>query len=553
MSSHVENEVDDELGQHDTGEKYRKLLNDEILDARKRYGDAPTNVLEDSQIGVSVWTASEKNVFFSALARLGRHDCSGIASAVGTKSELEVRGYLLLLEEGLAEVRFREPKSLLRFRAIPAAIELSEACCEELEKLGDVLSQEQRALEEKNEENRHGSFWLLDPGAAQELESCYKQESQSNPEEPITQNEQADDVTESDGPQATKPLSDNRAASDALDALPAARLLKPRAWLELSARVFMNSGDQRSSTNWQAIAEPGKEPSIYHTAFSDFHRLAVSIMQRLVQATLFQAMSRLRAASGTSKRPITRAVERGDVLAALAILGMKADAKDFWTTAPCRCGLTVYQDPPRAGSTSEGDSPLEYAEVERLLSRTDSRDDSAMDENGGLAESAHENGEPSDALSDHAEDIEEDESDIEADVLDREASRAEELRLWDILGQDPPTGAESASTGGRPPTVEGQIRTAEGDLLMHAEDTATSNVEASERGHSSPGNENEEPRSATRNSRLKDLSYEQRALAIPGSPLGSTVDTPEKWHSAQPSPQYMLPDRPRHGISEASP
>ncbi|KAJ9661480.1 hypothetical protein H2201_006511 [Coniosporium apollinis] len=535
MSSHVENEVDDELGQHDTGEsdvseyltppsrpsspasslqseppqssslkrksgcsgrssakrvkvssdeEYRKLLNDEILDARKRYGDAPTNVLEDSQIGVSVWTASEKNVFFSALARLGRHDCSGIASAVGTKSELEVRGYLLLLEEGLAEVRFREPKSLLRFRAIPAAIELSEACCEELEKLGDVLSQEQRALEEKNEENRHGSFWLLDPGAAQELESCYKQESQSNPEEPITQNEQADDVTESDGPQATKPLSDNRAASDALDALPAARLLKPRAWLELSARVFMNSGDQRSSTNWQAIAEPGKEPSIYHTAFSDFHRLA---------------------------------------------------------------------DPPRAGSTSEGDSPLEYAEVERLLSRTDSRDDSAMDENGGLAESAHENGEPSDALSDHAEDIEEDESDIEADVLDREASRAEELRLWDILGQDPPTGAESASTGGRPPTVEGQIRTAEGDLLMHAEDTATSNVEASERGHSSPGNENEEPRSATRNSRLKDLSYEQRALAIPGSPLGSTVDTPEKWHSAQPSPQYMLPDRPRHGISEASP
>ncbi|EON69789.1 hypothetical protein W97_09052 [Coniosporium apollinis CBS 100218] len=598
MSSQVEDEVDDEMRQQDTGEsdvseyltpplrpsspasdfqseapqtsslkrksgrsgrpgakrlkiasdeEYRKLLNENILDARKRFDGASPNGLNDSQISASVWTASEKNIFFSALTRLGRHACSGIASAIGTKSELEVRSYLLLLDEGLAEVSLRNPKSLLRFRNIPAAVELSEVCCEELEEPGDVLSQEQRALEEKYEVHKHGSSWLLDSNAARELESYCKQESLYNTEIPDTQNQRADDTIEPDASETSKFPTDKKAAGNALDALPAARLLKPRTWLELSTRVFMNSGDQSSSINWQTIVEPSEEPSIYHTAFSDFHRLTVSITQRIVQATLFQAMTRLRAASGPSKRPRTRAVERGDVLTALAILGMKTDAKHFWATAPRRCGLSVFHKPPGANSTNDDGPPLDYAELERLLSRRDSRDELGMEEGGELVESALENGEPPDAPSDHAEEIEEDESDLEADALDQEANRAEELRLWDMLGQDPPTAAE------RPHAAEGQASTGKRDMPMDAGKTATSNHEASEDLQSSPRNEDEESRSAVRNNRINDMLLEQQAFAMPGSPLSDGMDSPAIWHSAQPSPQYNLPDRPRHGINRASP
>lgn len=604
MSSQVEDEVDDEIRQQDTGEsdvseylsppsrpsspvsnfqseapqtsslkrksgrsgrpgakrlktasdeEYRKLLNEDILDARKRFDGASPNGLKDSQISVSVWTASEKNIFFSALTRLGRHACSGIASAIGTKSELEVRSYLLLLDEGLAEVSLRNPKSLLRFRNIPAAVELSEACCEELGRLGDFLLQEQRALEEKFEVHKHDSFWLLDSDTARELESYHKQESLSNTETPDTQDQQADDTTKPDAPETLEFPIEKKAASNALDAFPTARLLKPRTWLELSTRVFMDSGDQSSSTSWRTIAEPSEEPSIYHTAFSDFHRLTVSITQRIVQATLFQAMSRLRAASETSKRPRTRAVERGDVLTALAILGMKTDAKHFWATAPRRYGLSVFHKPPGANPTNDDGPPLDYAEVERLLSRKDSRDESGMDEGGGLVESALDDGEPPDAPSDHTEEIEEDESDLEADALDQEASRTEELRLWDMLGQTPPSGAESVSTAERPHAAEGQASTGKRDMPTDAGKTATSTHEASEVLQPSPRSEDEESRSAVRNNRINDMLLEQQAFAMPRSPLSDGMDSPAIWHSAQPSPQYNLPDRPRHDIKRALP
>ncbi|KAF4305860.1 Homeodomain-like protein [Botryosphaeria dothidea] len=63
-------------------------------------------------------------------------------------------------------------------------------------------------------------------------------------------------------------------AQDALDAVPAARLLRLSKWLELSGSVFANAGGAREAENWRSIAEPGEQISIFHSAFSDLHRLA---------------------------------------------------------------------------------------------------------------------------------------------------------------------------------------------------------------------------------------------------------------------------------------
>ncbi|KXL47615.1 MAG: hypothetical protein FE78DRAFT_125659, partial [Acidomyces sp. 'richmondensis'] len=66
-----------------------------------------------------------------------------------------------------------------------------------------------------------------------------------------------------------------------------------------------------------------QDAPIYRTAFDEFHSLAVSLTRRLIQATLFQTMTRLR--SGDTARTDWKPqpeVTRVDVTTALDILGI---------------------------------------------------------------------------------------------------------------------------------------------------------------------------------------------------------------------------------------
>ena len=97
--------------------------------------DPADEALEDSHIGLTLWTAEEKDTLFRALALKGRSDVAAIAIVVGSKTEVEVSAYLNLLEHSLKEIYQKgDPQGWLLYpQDMPSAYEVSEQCCEALE------------------------------------------------------------------------------------------------------------------------------------------------------------------------------------------------------------------------------------------------------------------------------------------------------------------------------------------------------------------------------------------------------------------------------------
>jgi len=303
--------------------EYRELLNYEIQDAASRVADSDR--LKESQIGSSIWTATEKGLLFTALESLGKDDLRGIAEQFGTKSQHQVQEYVNLLRE---EVMKRKDNyyQLLAPTDYPAAVEISDECCDILERAGDCLAAHQELAEEKVEKAKWGDTWLINEDVALQIEKKRKQE---------VGEEEMEEV------------------------LPAANLLDVSTWIELSDRIFMNAGSPREEDNWQAIAEPGEVLAVRATAFEDFHSLAYNITKRLVSTALFCSMSRLRARGYKKARHAE--VNTDDVEAAVNILRLKPDSHEFWIGVPKRCSLQVVDD--------ESDEPVEmtYKEVEKAL------------------------------------------------------------------------------------------------------------------------------------------------------------------------------------------
>ncbi|KAJ9131576.1 RNA polymerase I-specific transcription initiation factor rrn5 [Pleurostoma richardsiae] len=313
---------------------YLDLLNEDIEDAASGYvphADVdplePSSALPASQIGMTFWTSAEKELFFSALGRLGRDDAAGIARRIRTKDELEVRQYLALLHDATAARRRHGELDPLELADFPAAVELSQECCEALEDAADALADRQERYEERVEAARWGAdLWLVTQ------DNCRGVEEEAR-------------ALAGDEPQA-EPAS----------------LFKVENWLRLSERVFMNSPAEEG--NWWSVAD-GECPALRATALDDFYSLAVSITRRIVAATLYVAMSRVR-----SKRvedpQLKGFVMLRDVAAAAASLGMTADKRSYWVGCPRRLGLEVYEDPPR-GTRDDGREPMAYENVETAL------------------------------------------------------------------------------------------------------------------------------------------------------------------------------------------
>ena len=453
------------FAKHAYNDAYRRLLNSTIESATSADVFEELETLDGdgrrftaSQIGVSIWTVREKLVLFDKLKTLGNDEIVGLADAIGTKSSSEVRDYLLILHKALQAERHAQ--RLVQPTDIPAALEITSTCETVLEAAADALATYQLRHEDRVERKRHGKFWLLNQNNSRDFESgraLGEDESDSHRSE--TENTMATDT----------------------DELPP--LLKLGSWLELSDRVFMNCID--------CDLQPDEPPSIYRTAFEDFHHLAVSTTTRLIHAAMFQATSRLRA------QPRSRAVRGAevrqcDVAAAIDTLGLQHSTREFWVLAARRNELTVMDVRAKgAGKFERGRKwemqelqresslAMPYDEVEarlrqtsRSLSPSDDGDDTS--ESHGPVETREENSGPVENLASEPQtspkedksstrllptltyseadleklpDISNDDSDDAEyeqylEEFDQRQSKAEELHLWKLLGEELPDAAK---------------------------------------------------------------------------------------------------------------
>ncbi|ETS83746.1 hypothetical protein PFICI_05622 [Pestalotiopsis fici W106-1] len=317
---------------------YLSLLNQDIADAALSLiadDAAAADLLEPpTQVGAVRWSPVEKEAFFSALGRLGRDDLPGIAARVGSKGPLEVRQFLLLLEDRARQRRDARSRRrrTLRLAEVPAAAELSHECTAALEEAADDLSLRQDNHEASTEEKRWGDRWLITPDAAE------------------------------DAP-------DGGGGSIKDEDMPFLDFFKAKTWLRLSDRLFMNSAIP--DYNWRYVSE--EPPAIRATALADFHSLAVSITRRLVASTLFMAGMRLKAQRQyfPHARPL---VKERDVKAAVDSLNLKTNSHDFWAGAARRLRIDVVNDQADSApeeepgdEESDGDYVMSYHDVETAL------------------------------------------------------------------------------------------------------------------------------------------------------------------------------------------
>jgi len=341
---------------------YRQLFNSFIEEVRDRYEIFELDPLPPSQIGLSRWTSEEKDTFFTALALLGRHNAAGIAAAVGSKSEAEVQDYELLLRQGMLEAHLEHPKDqLLAPTKFLAASQVGRHCQRILDDAAESLARKQWQYEAREEEQKHGDYWRLDQELAKQIEQefAYK-------EHRTKRTKYARDAS-SNSRLGDDDTIESTSTSPPLEKVPAAELFRIERWLDISHTIFMSQILPQTEMEQKAFIDGGEDPGIMHTAFADFYTLTVALTRRLVQVSLFKAMSRLR----SSKDPkvygkIEPAVLPGDVRAALQTLGMPATSEIFWATTARRNRLDVINVP----VLPKKDRKL-YSYVKQLMEGTD--------------------------------------------------------------------------------------------------------------------------------------------------------------------------------------
>ncbi|KAK6437695.1 hypothetical protein LTR95_006110 [Oleoguttula sp. CCFEE 5521] len=446
---------------------YRTVLNAHICEVND--GEQDFDPLPSSRIGASFWSSSEKAVFFHHLSLLGTGESRQLADAIATKSEPEARAYILLLEAGVHEIEtISKPKDLFSQSEIPAAAEVGVDLGRILDDSATDLSERVFDVEMRAARKLYDAWWCIDETTAIQIESLIKTASSDGSGSTSMGDEPDESPEKSDMSQSSS------ANEQATPPVPAAALLKPMAFLNLSQTLFMNSGDPTDS-NWQSLANADSSttgPAILRTAFDDLHNLVVSVTRRLIQTIIFQATSRLRARADGRTAPN---VQGRDVHAALAILGMPTNARKYWATAARRCKVDVYTDSTKyrdgRPSTKTGVN-ISWGEAEKALglvkpgfeddvqddvrfedadnvdsdaftdiSVSEHADDLAADSEGDSVGVKRETRSPRPraikrkrALSPRSYDRAEDEY---LESCDRETSLTEERRLREALGLDP--------------------------------------------------------------------------------------------------------------------
>lgn len=367
-------------------QEYLDILNKDIEDASLGVSLDGEELLDPSKVGLTLWSPIEKRQLYEALARDGEPHIEKIASKLGTKSVLEVRHYIQFVRSLAKSRRGTKDRCLLQFSEMPAAVEMSQECCQAQEEAADAVSVRQEKHEQFRESTKWGNYWDITPKIAAALHK--------------------------------------RTEESSLPDYPFARLFNLPQWLELSRRVFMNSSVPDGNwTNFES--EP---PSIWATSLEDFHSLTLSITKRLVQASLFMAMSRIRTQS-TFNPNIKQRVRRRDVRAAIASLSLPRDASTFWASCPRRLRLDVV-DPLDTDIDNSQTEPLSYNDVEAALSTSQRNSDfeSAIKTQRANSESAEDPALDSDSGSDISEML-----DTNADGEDNDANPNVEADVAEAL------------------------------------------------------------------------------------------------------------------------
>lgn len=432
---------------------YLTVLNEDIEHAAAQYVPLGRETkdermsLPSSQIGMVIWTSMEKERFFEALGRLGRDDTPGIARRVGTKGEMEVKQYLKLLQDALAQRLRQNELDPLELADFPAAVELSHGCCEALDEAADSLALRQDNFEQTTEQHKHGADWLV-----------------------------------------TQEKCEDSAQDEAVDHTPSS-VLNILRWLEMSERLYMNGTSEER--NWQSV--DGDYPSIRRATLDDFYSVALTLTRRLVAATIFMASSRIRVESGYNTDVLSE-VRRKDVRAAALSLGLRTEKRQVLAGSARRLGLHVYDLPPRPSEEEDRETMMPYDTVEHALGmgrrrtmssirRQVQRIELSSDEEGvshrapAYSKVETDSGDsddsrPSDGEYDESEDEDEDvkaeadeimlysavdqpqtkrdretlfrrikaerEQESYADAVDAQETYQEERQMWEMLGRQPP-------------------------------------------------------------------------------------------------------------------
>ncbi|OHE98779.1 hypothetical protein CORC01_05868 [Colletotrichum orchidophilum] len=371
---------------------YLDLLNKDIQDIVHQTTVGGDEAMPPSQIGLTTWTSYEKTLFFEALSRLGKDDIRGISARIHTKSEIEVRQYIVLLQ---AAVEGRDKEQDGRNKRIhlvdyPAALEISPLCCHALDEAADALSFRQERHEELVEQKKWGECWNINLEHAKRIEGDHGLEK--NP----------------------------TFARD--HGLAFTEILRVKSFLRLPERIFMNASN--AENNWQYVSE--EPPTIRATALQDFHSLLVSVTKKIVLTTLFIAQSRIRGKKQVE--PSTRnLVRRKDVEAAVASLGMKQNSNEFWTTCARRLRLDVWDDEAEEVGDDEYDKPMSYDRVESVLrSGTDTPESLSTGDKPPTPQIKFEDSEISDSADDEGSISERSSNEASAVLKDAEREVAEE-------------------------------------------------------------------------------------------------------------------------------
>jgi hypothetical protein len=404
-----------------------------------------STVKEDEEIhnvhqhGAVIWTATEKEILYKVLDRKGKNGIKEIAAAIGTKSELEVMDHLRLLHRGLESQHLieRHVKTII-MGDIPAAAEISEKCCAELDEYARGLRAKDELAAILAARMRFGDNWNVTSTQAKQLLAA-----------------------EMDVPMRG-------------DMHLPANLFNIPTWIDLEQRFFMNFGGSQEEDNWVNIAQAKHEyPSISGDALMDFYALTVSITRRLIQSIQFVAMSRIRS-QRLYGRERANAVRRKDVKAAVNILNMKPKRTNFLLNLARRNELVVKDEHKRKGWKAP---TIDYDEAEKILNgetdyfqrvrdatsaiaadhdkaeealKEDGVDTDVSDEEDSHRPSRMASRQPTELsspnVSSDEDEISLDSEEEHADTLDREHSHREELALWHILEKPAPPRFETPIT-----------------------------------------------------------------------------------------------------------
>lgn len=489
---------------HETNyrDEYRELFNDHVTQTVAQTQPSTSDeamVHSRRQLGASLWSHTEKAALFTALDRVGRHDLPGIAAAVATKTQPEVRAFLTLL---------RDPRHVkLTLRHVPAAADIDGVCAATLEDAADALAWYQETLEAAQEQKRHGEYWLITPEAAAKIEGAVRAQDDvptaQDAGRPGPQAPSPDPPPNTRGRgaagacvfcKARKKKCDRQspcaycvrfdvqcvyphhapapapARHDDADhkkmplAVPEAALLRPETMLQLSRDIFMNRSPDFPSPwlHWsQYTSELASAPSMYRTAFTDFHTLAVSITRRLVQTTVAQASSRLRAQRHRNTKRAKPMITLRDAYSAIDVLGLERNGHERWRGAPRRCGLQVFTHryTPKKGKLKHN---LSWINVEQALSSTHASDEAQANQSDASIEPDNyklrmaRSGTPLPmhrlTLSDHENDAEH--TDMSEDDDSETSDQSEESDLYNLAHRAPQAHKRSPSVASHPATHE---------------------------------------------------------------------------------------------------